>query len=157
MLKCILLPRGLNMIWNLYYDENKMLIVKLLIYITLNILEKGSEMKLTTTLICLIGVLLSLPGALSSYCSVTEYSSPVSYYTKFTQQTTQSYNSWASVCTGQFLTRSPDTIRMFTNISLLHTENMITLFIKYFFSTFRLKLKLSKCYFFWNLFTISFC
>ena len=108
--------------------------LKLLIYITLNILGKGSEMKLTATLISLAGVLLSLQGVLSSYCSVTEYSSPVSYYTKFTQQTTQSYDSWASVCTGEFLTRSPDMFRMFT--SKFHTESIINITYKIFFSRF---------------------
>ena len=114
-----------------------MMKVKLLIYITQNILEKRSEMKFATTFISLIGVLLSLQGTLSSYCSVTEYSSPVSYYTKFTQRTTQSYICWASVCTGEFLTISPDSTQ----------KILSTLFIKYFFSNFRLKLKLSKCYF----------
>ena len=118
----------------IFYDESKMWIVKLLIYITLNILGKGSVMKFATTFISLTGVLLSLQEALSSYCSVTEYSSPVSYYTKFTQQTTQSYSSWASVCTGQFLTRSPDKIRMFT--SKFHTENIIDIVYKIFFLDF---------------------
>ena len=123
-----------------------MMKVKLLVYIDipLHFAGKRPSMRMTAILISLIGLVLSLQGALSSYCTVTEYSSPVSYYIKFTQQTNQNYDSWASVCTGEFFTRYPD--MSFLQANCTH-KILSTLFMKYFFSNFRLKLKLSKCYF----------
>ena len=86
--------------------------------VTLHFAGKIPAMRWTAVCLSLTGFLLSLQGILSTYCSVTEYSSSVSYYTKFIEQTSQNYNYWASVCDGKLINRDLHLLR-FAHTKLL--------------------------------------
>ena len=70
---------------------------------TVHFADKISDMKLTAALISTGVLSITLQIVSTTWCGVTNYSSPVSYYTKLETRNAMNFGDWVSKCEGKVL------------------------------------------------------